>query len=202
MIKVGIFDVGGVLHGSSGDYIFQDIINTLNVKEEILRKAWDKFIDKLGKGQINENEFWQQILKETKSKQKLPKESLLSREFIKHYNRNDAVIDLVNRLKNNGYKVAVLSNSIKAHSDYQYKIGIYQNFDEVVLSQEVGMQKPDSKIYKYLLKKLGIKAEEAFFVDDNVDNVKAAAKLGIKAILFKNVKQLEIELERLGVETI
>lgn len=130
----------------------------------------------------------------------MPKESLFLKRFIKHYNRNDDVINLVKRLKNNGYKVAVLSNSIKPHAEYQYKIGIYQNFDTVVLSHEVGMLKPDLKIYKYILKKLQTKPEETFFVDDKAINVEVAAQLGIHKILFKNIKQLEIELEKLGVK--
>ena len=62
------------------------------------------------------------------------------------------------------------------------------------------MQKPDLEIYRYLLKKLLVKPDETFFVDDNVNNIEAAAKLGIHAILFKNIKQLEIELEKLEVK--
>ena len=200
MIKAVIFDVGGVLHGSSGNYIFQDIMQTFEITEEVLREVWSEIIGKLGKGEITENEFWRLFLKKIKSNKPLPKESLLLREFIKHYDRNDDVINLVKRLKNNSYKVAVLSNSIKPHAEYQYKIGIYRNFNIVVLSHEVGMQKPDLKIYKYLLRKLRVKPEEAFFVDDKLNNVEAASKLGIHAVLFKNIKQLEIELEKLGVK--
>lgn len=200
MIKAGIFDVGGVLHDTSGDYIFKDIMQTFKITEEVLRKAWFEIIDRLGKGEITENEFWHLFLKKTKSNKSLPKESLFLKRFIKHYNRNDDVINLVKRLKNNGYKVAVLSNSIKPHAEYQYKIGIYQNFDIVVLSHEVGMLKPDLKIYEYILKKLLIKPEETFFVDDKLNNIEAAAKLGINGIFFKNIKQLETELEKLGVK--
>lgn len=200
MIKVGVFDVGGVLHETSGDYIFQDIMQTLEITEEVLRETWFKIIDKLGKGEITENEFWRLFLKKIKSNKPLPKESLLLRAFIKHYHRNDDVINLIKRLKSNDYKVAILSNSIKPHAEYLYKIGIYQNFDIVVLSHEVGMQKPNLEIYKYLLKKLLVKPEEVFFVDDKLNNTEAAAKLGIHAILFKNIKQLEIELKELGIK--
>jgi epoxide hydrolase-like predicted phosphatase len=199
MIKAGIFDVGGVLHEASDDYIFQDIMRAFDITEEVLKYAWHEIIGKLQKGEITEDEFWHLFLKKIKSNKPLPEESLFLREFIKHYNRNDDAINLVKRLKNNGYKVAVLSNTIKPHSDYEYKIGIYQNFDMVVLSHEVRMRKPDLEIYKYLLKKLQVKPDEAFFVDDKIDNVKTAAKLGIHAILFKNTKDLEIELEKLGV---
>jgi len=99
MIKVGIFDVGGVLHETSGNYIFQDIMKTLNITGEVLKKAWYEIIDKLGKGEITEKEFWRLFLKKVDTNKPLPKESLLLREFIKHYNRNDNVINLVSRLK-------------------------------------------------------------------------------------------------------
>jgi len=200
MIKAGIFDVGGVLHKSSGTYIFQDIIQTFEINEKVFKKAWYEIIDKLGKGEITEKEFWRIFMEKTKSSKPLPKRSPLLREFIKHYDRNNDVINLVKRIKNNGYQVAVLSNSIKPHADYQYKIGIYQNFDVVVLSHEVGMQKPDPEIYKYLLRKLQLEPNETFFVDDDVNNVETAAQLGMYGIHFQNIKQLESELIALGVK--
>jgi putative hydrolase of the HAD superfamily len=200
MIKAVVFDVGGVLHETSGDFIFKDIMQTLEITEDVLKEAWFENINKLGRGEITEKEFWRLIVKKTKSKKPLPRESLLLREFINHYNRNDAAINLVNRLKTKGYKVAILSNTVKSHAYYQYEIGVYQNFDTVVLSHEIGMLKPDLEIYEYLLKKLQVKPEEVIFTDDKINNIEAAAKLGIHAILFKNIEQLKTELEKLGVK--
>ena len=199
MIKAGIFDVGGVLHERVSKYIYKDIKRTLKISNKVFHKNWHLVEDKLGKGLVTEEEFWQLFLKKTKSKESLPTKSLFLREFIKNYNRNEDVFDIVKKLKQNGYKVAVLSNTVKPHADYQNKIGIYQMFDPVILSHEVGIKKPDPEIYKYVLKILKLKAEEVFFTDDDIKNVEAGAELGMHAILFENAKQLEDDLIKLEV---
>jgi epoxide hydrolase-like predicted phosphatase len=199
MIKAGIFDVGGVLHKRVSKYIYKDIKKTLNISDKVFHKNWHIVEDKLGRGLVTEEEFWLQFLKKTKSKESLPSESLFLREFIKRYNRNNDVFEIIRRLKAKGHKVAVLSNTVKPHADYQNKIGVYQIFDAVILSNEVGMKKPDPKIYKYLLNILNLKADEVFFVDDDIKNVEAAEKLGMHAILFLSAKQLEKEFVRIGL---
>ena len=200
MIKAGVFDVGGVLHERSSKYIYKDIMHTLNISEEVFENNWKIVEEQLGKGRITENEFWQEFLKKTKSNKRLPQESLFLREFIKNYHRNDKVLDIVKRLKNKGYKTAILSNTVRPHADYNNKIGLYQQFDIVILSNEVGMRKPEHEIYKYLLKKLQLKSNEVFYVDDDIENIKAGKKLGIHSIYFKNAKQLENNIIKLGVK--
>ncbi len=200
MIKAGIFDVGGVLHDTSIKYIYPDIITTLGITKEAFDKAWKRLINRFGKGDISEKEFWKVFIKQTQAVKPLPKESLFLREFIKHYNRHDNVLSLVQKLKRNGYKVAILSNSIPPHARYQYEIGIYQNFDVVVLSHEIGIQKPDPEIYTLTLEKLGISAPEAFFVDDDNANVEPAIKLGMHGLVFTSYRVLCNDLQKLGLK--
>lgn len=201
MIKAGIFDVGGVLHDASTKYIYPDIITTLGITKEAFDKVWKRLINLFGKGEISEEEFWKVFIKQTQSTKPLPKESLFLREFIKHYNRHEDVLSLVQKLKRNGYRVAILSNSIPPHARYQYEIGIYQNFDVVVLSHEVGIQKPDPEIYALTLEKLGVTAAEAFFVDDLKANVDPAIKLGMHGLIFTKYKVLQDDLQGLGLRT-
>ncbi len=61
------------------------------------------------------------------------------------------------------------------------------------------MEKPDAKIYEYLLKEIKLPAQNVVFIDDRLENVDAAKQVGIDAILFASQKQLQKELEvRLG----
>jgi len=55
--------------------------------------------------------------------------------------------------------------------------------------------KPDPRLYRILLDRYGLKAEECVFIDDNPANVAGAEAVGIKGILFKNAEQLRAELE-------
>lgn len=200
MIKAGIFDVGGVLHEVVSNYIYEDICQTLGISESILKENWYELADRLGIGEITEKEFWQLFLQKIKSNKILPEESLFLRKYIEHFKAKEDVLNLVKKLKKNNYRVAVLSNTIQPHADYLNKIGFLQDFDPVVLSQEVGMLKPDVEIYKCVLKKLQVEPEEVFFVDDKLKNIEGAAKLGIHAIHFQDSKQLELELKKLGVK--
>ncbi|PIR04638.1 MAG: hypothetical protein COV57_03370 [Candidatus Liptonbacteria bacterium CG11_big_fil_rev_8_21_14_0_20_35_14] len=67
-------------------------------------------------------------------------------------------------------------------------------FDEVIISAEVGINKPDPKIYSLALDKIKSNPEESIFIDDLEKNLEPAKKLGIATILYENPKQLEKNL--------
>ncbi|MGH7300978.1 MAG: HAD family hydrolase [Candidatus Rokuibacteriota bacterium] len=64
-------------------------------------------------------------------------------------------------------------------------------FDAVVISCEVGLAKPDPRIFRLCLDRLGLPAATALFVDDRADNVEAAARLGLQTLQFEGPDALE-----------
>ena len=81
------------------------------------------------------------------------------------------------------YKLILLSNTNELHIDWVKKhISIYDSFkncfDTFYLSHEINLRKPNADIFNFVLKENKIKAENTLFIDDNSDNIKAAAKLG------------------------
>ncbi len=70
----------------------------------------------------------------------------------------------------------------------------------LVWSYQLRIVKPDHAIYHYVLKKLGARAEETLFIDDKQVNVDAAEALGMKGVLFTDVKQLRVELMARGLD--
>ena len=72
-------------------------------------------------------------------------------------------------------------------------------FDEVVFSCEIGLMKPDQRIFKVMTKKLGVKMEECLFIDDSRKNIIAAKKLGMQTIRFKDYKILKRKLKLKGI---
>lgn len=78
--------------------------------------------------------------------------------------------------------------------------GFVQQFDDILVSGEEGLIKPDRTIYELLLKRYKLQAQECVFIDDNSDNVKAAQELGFIAILFKNAAALKMDLRKLGIK--
>ncbi|CAG5067921.1 Alpha-D-glucose 1-phosphate phosphatase YihX [Dyadobacter sp. CECT 9623] len=109
---------------------------------------------------------------------------------------NSLLLDLpperVELLKNLGtqYRLFLLSNTSSIHITQVNKIleastgvkKLQDLFETVFLSYEMGVMKPDPLIYQKVLAQAGIKADETLFLDDNYDNIQAAAKLGIEVI--------------------
>jgi 2-haloacid dehalogenase len=71
-------------------------------------------------------------------------------------------------------------------------------FDECVISGDVGVVKPDPRIFKILFERVGRPAGELLFIDDQIANVRAAEALGMAAIQFRPGVDLESELAARG----
>jgi putative hydrolase of the HAD superfamily len=67
-------------------------------------------------------------------------------------------------------------------------------FDQLTWSCELGIAKPDPAIYQFTCDKLGVRPNEAFFLDDNPDNIHAAEVFGFEALQFRNIAQLRHDL--------
>jgi epoxide hydrolase-like predicted phosphatase len=102
------------------------------------------------------------------------------------------MIDVVRRAKAAGVRTALLSNSWG--NDYP-RDGWATLFDAVVISGEVGMRKPEPRIYTHTLDLVGCAAAEAVFVDDLPSNVRAAVELGMVGVRHVSYEQTVLELE-------
>ena len=200
-IKAVIFDAGGVLHTSENDHMHEDIKRTLKIGAKQFSQHYYRLVELPVTGRTTEDEFWKRFRVATGSEEKLPRKSLFRREYEKRFQAHGNVLDLVEKLKKKGYKVAVLSDTIPTHYQVNQEKGLYASFSVKVFSFQVGVKKPAAKIYALTLEKLGIKSQEAVFVDDIKENVNGAKKVGIKGIQFKNHRQLIGHLGRLVVFT-
>ena len=70
-------------------------------------------------------------------------------------------------------------------------------FDDLVISAEVGLAKPDPAIYQLALDRMGVQAEQSVFVDDFESNIAAASEMGMRAVLFSNSGQATAEVDNL-----
>ncbi len=99
---------------------------------------------------------------------------------------NPDVICLLKNLKKMGLKTAILSNCSPDEVSMLKESEIYKYFDEVMLSYEVHMKKPDYCIYEEAAKRLGTAMSECIFVGDGGSSELAGAKaVGMKAIQAK-----------------
>jgi epoxide hydrolase-like predicted phosphatase len=96
------------------------------------------------------------------------------------------------------FRTAILSNAwddLRGLLVERWKID--HAFDNIFISAEMGVTKPDPKIYKMVLEALGLQAEEAVFVDDFIENIEAARVLGMHGIHFQEKAQAMSELQAL-----
>lgn len=96
----------------------------------------------------------------------------------------------IRELKNAGYKVYGLSNW--SHETFPMVKDKYEAFgmmDGIVMSGQELIAKPDLRIYKILLERYGLKAEECVFIDDRKENIEAGEQVGIRGIIFENCEQ-------------
>src|SRR3990167_5480674 len=94
------------------------------------------------------------------------------------------------KLKKQGYKVAVLSDQWFLSKEALMPEKLYKNFDEIMVSCDVEIRKPNKKIYQLSVKKLNFSPKEILFIDNQKWNILPAKKLGMNTILFKSNKQL------------
>jgi FMN phosphatase YigB (HAD superfamily) len=77
--------------------------------------------------------------------------------------------------------------------------GFLRLFKGGVFSHEVGVRKPDHRIYELLLQRAQVEAGQVLFVDDKDWALAPATRLGMKTVLFRDGEQLRQELRRLGI---
>lgn len=108
----------------------------------------------------------------------------------------EGMASVIRRLKMAGYGVYGLTNwSAETFPMVRDTYPVFQEFDGIVVSGEEHLLKPDAAIYKCLLERYALQAEESLFVDDNAYNVVGARNVGMKAIQFTSAEELERELK-------
>lgn len=109
-------------------------------------------------------------------------------------------VQLLRLLREKGYRTYALTNwNADLYRQSAENYPFLKWFDGKVISGEVGLIKPDPRIFEYLLNKYQLSAGQTLFIDDNTRNVEAAKALGLHGILFQSPEQLRQELMHLGL---
>lgn len=117
------------------------------------------------------------------------------------------VVHELRRLRANGVPLALLTNNVKEFGDaWRTSFPVDELFDIVVDSSDVGMRKPDPRIYELTCERCGLSPEVSVFLDDNRDNVAASRALGIETVHvdrdpLRTIAELRAILDRRGVRS-
>ncbi len=186
MIKAIIFDCFGVLTSSR----WKEFWSSLPVSEQQGARELNRQYDA---GQITKEEFLSRI-------QNLTAHSPEEVEFVLFGHKelkNTQLIEYIRTLKNK-YKLSILSNVatewIKAELLNEQEQAL---FDDMVFSFEVGMTKPDARIFELAARRLKVSTNECVFIDDIDHYCQAARAVGMQAILYQNFAQMQADLKAL-----
>lgn len=113
---------------------------------------------------------------------------------------NTELISWLPILKQKGLKLGILSNYTTDLTEKLKKWGIYNLVDTVIISSEIGFQKPDKEAFAALFKRLGVLPEETIFIDDANRCLEKAQEIGYHPILFKSNEQLKQDLQAFGIQ--
>ncbi|MFQ5892046.1 MAG: TIGR02253 family HAD-type hydrolase [Candidatus Methanofastidiosia archaeon] len=103
-------------------------------------------------------------------------------------------------LREVGLKLAIITNG-RPEKQWEkiLRLSLQHFFDYVFISELVGFEKPDSRIYEFALKEMGIEPENALMIDDKAKDLKGALELGMKSVLIgKSSQDVDFEIKKLS----
>jgi epoxide hydrolase-like predicted phosphatase len=185
MIRALIFDCFGVFFP---DPIFAYMHDPSTPQDKA--KALHALDVQAAQGHLRKEEFVNQV--STLLNQSPEK---VERRFFQGLNRDQQLVDYVQELRSK-YRVALLSNIGGDMMDGFFTPAERDTlFDTVVLSGDVGITKPDPKIFEVACSRLGISLDEAVMIDDVPGYIKAAKTVGMQGICYRDFGQFKHDLE-------
>lgn len=185
-----IFDMGGVVAANTD--VFPAVCRHLGMTAEAFEALAGPGLVMLMDGAISTEDFWRRFSDRCGS---AVQEELFAKFFTPRLDPD--VVAILQTLKKQN-RVVCGTNTLDAHYDVLKPCGYYDLFDAVYASNKMGVSKPRPAFYRTILAAEGVVPGEAVFIDDFVENVRAARALGMPSILFRDAAGLRSELHRMG----
>ena len=195
-IKALIWDLEGVLMLTDDANMPLTVAKKLNAPYEKVREIFfSDTNDKVDLGEVTQDQFNEYILDtlQISRDKKYLLEEVLNEEF---YIDNDLLIKITGMRRE--YKTGLISNfsnDLRPKIENEWAIG--SAFDEIIISCEVGVIKPDPAIFNLMLDRLGVKADESVFIDDRIKNIDGAKEMGFHTIFFTDKERALKDLTRI-----
>ena len=182
--KAIIFDLGAVILNINYQNTIDEFtkLGVKNAANFYSKKVQTDLFDQIETGKISINEFLKALQKETKNTNINQLEMAWNAMLL---DLPEKRLRLIKKLKNN-HNIYLLSNTNAIHiNSFKKKLGntkwleFSKLFDKMYLSYELGLKKPNVKIFEHILEDQKLKAEDVFFIDDSPQHIAGAKKLGI-----------------------
>ncbi|UKB85208.1 HAD family phosphatase [Chryseobacterium sp. MEBOG06] len=198
MTKTIIFDLGGVLLDWNPRYFYRNIFKDPAEMEWFLSNiCTDDWNLEQDRGRTFEEGI--SILK-----RKYPQHSVNIQFYFSQWEKMligeiPGTVHVLKELKKK-YAIYGLTNWSEETFPIAYnRFDFFKLLDGIVVSGTEKMIKPDKEIFRVLLDRYNLKAEDCLFIDDNKDNIQSASELGFESIHFSSANQLSSVLKLKGV---
>ncbi len=179
--KLILFDIGGVL------IEYKDVFKTASSEQgfsiDLINKTFDKYDSEITTGKITPQQLYEICLDENNIQADRSYDFLNS--WLKDYVCIKPAFDFVQLLKNQ-YMVGIFSNIYKGMVPKMIQGGLLPKigYDYIFESCEMGLQKPDKDAYDFIMNATQLEPDEIFFIDNKVENLLPAIRLGWKTFEF------------------
>ncbi|HWC86037.1 MAG TPA: HAD family phosphatase [Solirubrobacteraceae bacterium] len=203
-VEAIISDFGGVLTSPLLDsFIAYEEVSGISVQElgTAMGKLWERDgvhpLFELETGRMTEVAFLDALAEQLTAQLGRPVHlDRFGEHYFDHLHPNERLIDYMRALKNRGYRMAICTNNVREWEPlWRSKLPVDEIFNVVVDSGFVGLRKPEPEIYALTLKRLGVPAHAALFLDDIELNCQTARELGLHAVWFRTTDQAIDEIE-------
>lgn len=203
--KVVVFDYGEVISPVPSGRDRDELMRLAGAEREAFWQSYWHHRDAVDVGAIDVREYWARIRRDVKCDWD---EALMHRLWLADFRGwlalDEGTLDLLVELKAGNTRMALLSNAGPDFVSY-YRHGMIGGFfEKVFVSSEVGILKPDRRIFDAMLAGLSIEARDVIFVDDRASNIEGAEAIGITGHRFTDPATLRVFLEdvaRCGAST-
>lgn len=201
--EAAIFDFGGVLttplqesFAEFAEAIGVDMSDLVRIMLKAYAGEEDSLVTDFETGRISEEEFSFEFARRVSevAGREIESQDIVARLF-GGMSLEPEMIDLVRRLKSEGLKTALLSNSWGLTS-YPRDL-LAELFEVIVISGEVGLRKPDPQIFRMTADRLGVAPDRCVFVDDHPGHLKAALEERMQTVLHRTPAETIAEIDEL-----
>ena len=195
-VRAIFVDLGGVLVRTEFQAPRQHLAERLGLEyENVVKLVFEgETSEQASLGRISEEEHWAAVMRRLRLP--LSNADAVRDEFFAGDVVDRELLDHLRDLHET-YKVGLISNAWSGLRPWIVKQKFDDVFDAMIISAEVGLMKPDPRIFELALEKLGVTAPESIFLDDFKAHVDGARELGIHAIQFGAHDQAIDELEKM-----
>ncbi|WKZ37279.1 MAG: HAD family phosphatase [Anaerolineales bacterium] len=198
-IRAVFFDFGGVLQRTEFQAPRQHLAERFGMDYDDMDKLVfgggpNGTAAKATTGEISVDQHWKSVARKLKIRD--DEIAALEAEFFGGDVIDWSMVGFLRSLRPR-HKTGLISNAWSDMREYLLKKKLDDAFDHLVISAEVGIAKPDGRIYHLALQQAQVKAHEAVFVDDVKVNIEACQEIGMQGILFKEPQEAMGQLKQL-----